>query len=116
MSAMAGFGELQVQLDDRFSDCKGTHGRCAAACDHTLVYFIQEDVPQGPIKIGHGWRVLDRLRGLQVGNPRPLCLVATMRGGKAAERELHARFKALHIRGEWYRPEPELIAFLESLR
>ena len=30
------------------------------------------------------------------------------------EAELHQRFNALRIRGEWFRPEPELLSFIEE--
>jgi hypothetical protein len=38
-----------------------------------------------------------------------------MPGGRRAERELHRRFEAHRLRGEWFAPVPELLAFVETL-
>lgn len=77
------------------------------------VYFIQSGGAQGPIKIGRAEDVDARLRELQTGNPQKLTLLATMRGGRAAERTLHARFRTSRIRGEWFVPSPELLEVIE---
>jgi hypothetical protein len=80
------------------------------------VYFAQCGV-DGPIKIG--WTagpVESRLRQLQVGSPEELRLLGILHTEEAAEleRELHERFATYRVRGEWYRPEGELEAFLQT--
>jgi hypothetical protein len=76
------------------------------------LYFIQEE-DHGPIKIGwtkNSPRV--RLEDLQVGNPRPPHIVAMMPGTILDETRLHDRFRHLNIRGEWFRPEADLLDFI----
>ena len=36
-------------------------------------------------------------------------------GGREVEKELHRRFRDLHVRGEWHRDEPVLRAYIEGL-
>ncbi|HEY1956720.1 MAG TPA: GIY-YIG nuclease family protein [Polyangiaceae bacterium] len=77
------------------------------------VYFLQEGV-DGPIKIGHGRCPDRRLRGCQSGNPRELRLLGYRPGYRRDERTLHLRFKRLRIRGEWFQPADELLAFIKE--
>lgn len=82
----------------------------------SCVYFIQSGGSDGPIKIGTT-RVsaAARLADLQIGSPVPLALLATIAGGHEREAALHARFARLRLRGEWFRPEAELVAFIEGV-
>jgi hypothetical protein len=77
------------------------------------LYFV---LAGAKLKIGKADDIAQRLRALQTASPEPLALVATMPGAFAQEAVLHARFKRLHIRGEWYRYEAELQDFVRSLR
>lgn len=79
-----------------------------------FVYFIQSGA-NGPIKIGLARDPAERLDNLQVGNPETLSLVATLEGSFAVESFLHALFRRHLIRGEWYRPAPELLTFIRSV-
>lgn len=77
--------------------------------NRSYVYFVQEG-QRGPIKIGFaGWSPRDRLTGLQVGNPRRLRLIGLVEGTGKTERDWHARFESLRIRGEWFRATPDLL-------
>ena len=68
-----------------------------------MIYFIQaEDTPRGPVKIGFTEDIVQRLRLLQAGNPSTLHAIATMPGDLIRERELHKRFDAGRVRGEWF--------------
>lgn len=75
------------------------------------VYFIRAG-EDGPIKIGHGSNPAARLSGCQIGNHLPLRLLATMPGAEAEEQELHKRFAAHRIRGEWFAPVGALLDFI----
>lgn len=78
------------------------------------VYFIQDE-RDGSVKIGRSVDPRGRLTALRCANGgRHLALRATMPGAAAEERALHARFGSLRIRGEWFRPEPELLEFIAS--
>lgn len=74
------------------------------------VYIVQQEGPDGPVKIGHG-DVGSRLRTLQTGNGRELRLLRVLEGGRAEEEALHKRFAMARRRGEWFDPEPILEAF-----
>lgn len=78
-----------------------------------FVYFIQAG--RGPIKIGFATDVFDRRAALQTSQPEHLRIVAKFAGTRQDERAMQARFAALRVRGEWFRPEDELLAFLASL-
>lgn len=80
-----------------------------------VVYFIQigED---GPIKIGMSrGNPIRRLQAMQTGMPyelRVMGVVAEEFG--RTEGQLHERFDHLRLRGEWFRPEADLIAFIKA--
>jgi hypothetical protein len=79
------------------------------------VYFLQAG-DDGPIKIGHTTRpVQDRIDKLQVGNAYELRLIGTIEAHAPYERVLHRKFKHIRMRGEWYRPEVELLQLIQAL-
>lgn len=77
------------------------------------VYFIRDGAA---IKIGFSDQVKRRLRGLQTGHHATLELLGSVSAGALDDLSIHARFAHLRIRGEWFRAEPELMAFIEELR
>lgn len=81
------------------------------ASDKTAVYFIRRG-EDGPIKIGVSVRPNIRLGELQVGSPEDLTLLGVIPGDFDTERSLHRQFRHLHLRGEWYAPHPDLMAFI----
>jgi hypothetical protein len=93
----------------RYAQQRASRGRSSA-----LVYFIGVE-PDGPIKIGIALDVQTRLGTLQVGIPMPLKVLATCEGGRAKEKEYHARFEHAHIRGEWFERVPDLLAELSVI-
>lgn len=76
-----------------------------------FVYFIQRG-ERGDIKIGYSDKPGRRLSALQTGSPEPLHLLATLPGDMALERELHRRFAAHRLNGEWFRPAAEIFTFV----
>lgn len=70
------------------------------------VYFAERD---GLIKIGYSSR--PRERAVKLG----ATLLATVPGGFADELNMHARFKADRVEGEWFRPSEALRAFIERI-
>lgn len=82
--------------------------------DPRFVYFIQA-ISGGPIKIGVGRDPASRLLALQPGNPEQLRIIGVIRGGGfVRERDLHVRFRASRMYGEWFKPTPELLAVIEK--
>lgn len=79
-----------------------------------VVYFIKNGV-QGRVKIGFSGSHNLRLSTLQVSTPDTLTLLATIPGTVKTERRLQKRFASYKIRGEWYRLEGEVAAFLKTL-
>ena len=65
------------------------------------VYFIRAG-ESGPVKIGKADDVMERLAGLQCGNPEPLRLIRTLDGGQFEEYWLHRHYRPLRLRGEWF--------------
>jgi hypothetical protein len=78
------------------------------------VYFVRA-ASGGPIKIGTSLYVSARVSNLQIGRPDRLVVMATFIGGHKDEKALHRRFASLHVGGEWFRDEPELLGFIEEL-
>lgn len=81
------------------------------------VYFIQTS--SGPIKIGFTTtRMESRLQTLQCGSFESLRILGFMVvSNRKDETKIHDRFRHLRIRpkGEWFRPEEELLQFITSL-
>ena len=77
-----------------------------------MIYFVRVG-KSGPIKIGYSENNIEsRIKDLQIGSPEALILMGVMEGDKAKEREMHEKFKDLHIRGEWFRPGVDLRQFI----
>lgn len=81
-----------------------------------IVYFIRGETSRN-IKIGYGACAKSRLKGFQTGSSEELVLLKTVVGGKKLETELHKRFHHLRIRPrhEWFRPEQDLLDYINSL-
>ena len=73
------------------------------------VYFIAS---RDALKIGFAVDVRARLSELQTGNAHELVLVATAPGTVEDERALHRRFAAQKVRGEWFRPDTEILSWV----
>jgi hypothetical protein len=71
-------------------------------------YFVQ--AASGPIKIGKSKDLRLRLMGLCWHEP--IRLLGFLEGDH--ERPVHDRFASLRIRGEWFRPDKKLLAFISG--
>lgn len=80
-----------------------------------VVYFIRAG-ENGPIKIGITTDVPSRLSSLQTSHAETLVVMTTTPGGTALEYELHKRFAHHRLRGEWFAPGDDLLAFIEERR
>ena len=74
-------------------------------------YFIQSTLG-GSIKIGCSKDPSARLKDLQTGNPEKLQILGVIH--KNVETKIHEKFSHLKAIGEWYKPEPELVNFIET--
>jgi len=68
------------------------------------------------IKIGFSYDPVNRAAALQVGSPLHIRLILAVRRHKKYERDLHRKFKDLRVTGEWFRPDPTLLKFIEDLQ
>jgi hypothetical protein len=75
-----------------------------------MIYFAQ--LPSGAIKIGKANDVEQRAVGLEYQFGGPVAILKTMAGGLKEEREMHGRFRHLRLRGEQFRPGPDLMGFI----
>lgn len=78
------------------------------------VYFVQGS-DQGLIKIGHARRPSARLATLQSASPIELHIIAVEPGSRLREQKLHAQFGHLREHHEWFRPEEELLRYIEEI-
>lgn len=81
----------------------------------SFVYFVRRG-HDGPIKVGSASHVPSRIKGLQCACPEGLVLLATVPASALTERQAHKQFAAHRIRGEWFRPDPEILTYIESLK
>src|SRR5258705_9513139 len=79
------------------------------------VYFVTCERSWFPIKIGFAKSVPNRMRALLVGFPYEIKLLAVIRGDRALERELHARFAQWRLSGEWFDRTPALTDYIARL-
>lgn len=75
------------------------------------LYAIQAG-HSGPVKLGLAKVPAERLATLQVGNADQLRGLAAWRVDPVEERRVHEDFAHARIRGEWFRPVPELIDYV----
>jgi hypothetical protein len=81
--------------------------------DRGRIYFVQAG-DDGPIKIGFAQHLETRLAGLRTDSPVPLVLRCSLPGTRADEKAMHRRFGDFWLRGEWFNPEPALVAFIAA--
>jgi hypothetical protein len=99
---------LRAQQERERRDAEKAAKRAAAR-----VYFIQQDGSEGLVKIGMTTRPVEvRLKELQAGHSCPLVVRAHAPGGRTQESDLHWRFSALRVSGEWFRPGDDLMAYI----
>jgi hypothetical protein len=91
------------------------HARKACERVHriSVVYFVQA-ISGGPIKIGVSRNLGSRLASLQGAHAEQLVVLRTIRGTIREEAFLHRKFAALHMSGEWFRPDTTLLAFISN--
>ena len=81
------------------------------APDNCVTYFIQA-VTGGAIKIGKTVDVQLRLKSLQTSSPTKLVCLGQIDGD--CEENLHERFHADRLNGEWFRPTAALCRYIEQ--
>lgn len=96
--------------------CRGAPAPTGSASyQRTYVYFLRCET-LGHIKIGKANSPLKRLHQIQNGCPDRLTLMGVIedhtRG--SVERDTHLRFAHLNIRGEWFRADADLLAFITT--
>ncbi|HYD66141.1 GIY-YIG nuclease family protein [Azospirillum sp.] len=77
------------------------------------VYFIECECF---CKIGFSAFPPSRMADLQAATPFQLRLLHTIRGDERIEQQLHDRFAALRVRGEWFNKAPVLLAYIDWLK
>lgn len=82
----------------------------------SFVYFVKPIGHDGPIKIGVSQRPETRLQSLMSWSPFDLEIVAAIDGDEKLERRVYSQFVAHHIRHEWFRAVPELLAMIEAMK
>lgn len=71
-----------------------------------MFVYVIHDEKADLCKIGFSKDPLRRLKNLQTGHASTLRLLACFNGGSRLEDQLHAKFNAQRVRGEWYRVAP----------
>lgn len=79
----------------------------------TSIYFISENYRENPVKIGISGDPVRRLSEIQSFHPVNLQIAARAPGKRLHEKKLHQKFSELRMRGEWFRPSPDLTSIIE---
>ena len=79
----------------------------------SMIYFIREE-GSNYVKIGQTRMPGDRLKELQISNPRELRVVKLFEAPSQAESILHAMFREERVRGEWFKMSSRLSAFMNE--
>lgn len=104
----------------RWPDGAGRGGRPRAHKKHDAeppelrVYFIKHG-RRMVVKIGVSNNVDKRLSALTTSSGERLTCLATIEGGYGLEKALHRQFAKYRIKGEWFKLEGELAAYIKSL-
>lgn len=78
-----------------------------------VIYFVQSG--HGAVKIGFSHNPAGRISSIQGIAADEVRLLGLMEGDIDVERQLHKQFADCRIRGEWFRPASELLAFIGEL-
>jgi hypothetical protein len=78
-----------------------------------MIYFIQA-VDGGPIKIGYSIDPQKCLKQIQRKSPVPLQILRMIEGDIEYKEAIHHLFNKSRVRGEWFDPSEELLAFIEK--
>ena len=76
------------------------------------VYAVQRVDGTGNIKIGFSANPWARASQLQTGSDTELMVIATKRGTRSDEYELHRAFEQDRVTGEWFRPSDRVLAWV----
>ena len=68
------------------------------------------------IKIGFSKSIKTRIGAIATSTPYPVILLASKRGKKNTEADLHGRFAEARHKGEWFRKTPELLDYIEQIK
>ncbi len=79
------------------------------------IYFVTCE-GDFPIKIGMSSNVVERMRDIRTALPFEPILLASFQGTSRDERDIHKRFDHLKLRGEWFRRDDDLLAYIEQIR
>lgn len=79
-----------------------------------FVYFVERE--DGAIKIGWSSDVMRRVFEIRKDNGAAAQLLACYPGDKPDELRLHGVFAPLLIGDEWFRPEADLLAFIDAFK
>lgn len=66
------------------------------------------------VKIGFAKNPVERIAEMQTGSYPSIEIIHAVWGFMRDERDLHKRFAALRVRGEWFSAAPELIRYIED--
>ena len=81
-----------------------------------MIYFVQMG-KNGPIKIGKTANIKERLKVFQASSPYKIKLLYYKKCFKPPlEYELHKKFKAERIHGEWFHPSKKIFNYIEQLK
>lgn len=74
------------------------------------LYFIEEE-GSDLMKIGYSKDPISRLHSMQSANPARLVMRGMVNASPDLEKAIHAAYKGIRVRGEWYRAEDAMAIY-----
>lgn len=115
MPVLRAGGSVRVDPEPADRWVQEHHSASVAFARESRVYLVQRD-SDGAIKIGFTSDVMRRVKEVRKESSAEVSLLAVFPGDKPDELRIHGRFREARLDGEWFRPVPELLDFIDSLR
>lgn len=77
------------------------------------IYFVQAGGDGGLVKIGFASNLTGRLASMRTDSSVPLAVLGSHAGTMADEKAIHRLFSEHRHRGEWFRPAPAILDYVQ---
>jgi hypothetical protein len=121
MAQMALAGPFDGEVESMVSACVSRSGPHAetpheyTACLATDLRFLHPPRGRPALKIGYTTNLARRQRALETASAVPLELLASVPGDRREETRLHRQWRHLHIRGERFCADEELLRYIREV-
>ncbi|MGL6342712.1 MAG: GIY-YIG nuclease family protein [Waterburya sp.] len=103
---------LECEIDIPLSQTKISLDKPIAQCRHGFIYLLETEEFY---KIGFSSVSGEsRIKALQTGNPLKISFVSEFAAQANVEKEIHQKFRAFRVKGEWFRKNTRILKFFRQ--